>query len=306
METLEYLNGRILIRNENNIPIKRECKTCGIVKACTDFTVQTHMSLGIHNSCKFCTRIKDEKRKRAKGILERKVAKTRLLANGEIEKTCMLCDEYKALDAFGRAGKNALHGRNSKCKECTNAARLALSRLNGVRKKDPEVLFKRDGSVLSKACPGCSQVLPADSFGVHKSGFHGLRSRCQECEHEVYLLKKYNIAIADKQSMFLSQDGKCGICQESFQIKKLVVDHCHGTNSIRGLLCLRCNCAIGLFSDDNQIIIQRAAGMCKYIENSTNVSSGLADQHSKNKSARKDKRRARAALARQTASAMSN
>lgn len=36
------------------------------------------------------------------------------------------------------------------------------------------------------------------------------------------------------------------------------------------------------------------------------VSSGLADQHSKNKSARKDKRRARAALARQTAASMSN
>ena len=36
----------------------------------------------------------------------------------------------------------------------------------------------------------------------------------------------------------LYQDGLCAICQ---QRRPLVVDHCHETDLVRGLLCYRCN-----------------------------------------------------------------
>lgn len=43
------------------------------------------------------------------------------------------------------------------------------------------------------------------------------------------------------------QKGRCAICGES--PKKLLIDHKHGTDKIRGLLCHSCNVGIGLFKE---------------------------------------------------------
>ncbi len=42
------------------------------------------------------------------------------------------------------------------------------------------------------------------------------------------------------------QDNHCQICGST---KTLVVDHCHNTGRVRGVLCQRHNIAIGLFKD---------------------------------------------------------
>ena len=36
--------------------------------------------------------------------------------------------------------------------------------------------------------------------------------------------------------------------------KELAIDHCHTTRKARGLLCSRCNTALGLFKDDPGVI----------------------------------------------------
>lgn len=48
-----------------------------------------------------------------------------------------------------------------------------------------------------------------------------------------------------------AQGGKCAICKEA---RPLVPDHDHETLAVRGLLCQRCNCAIGLLYDDKDVI----------------------------------------------------
>lgn len=62
------------------------------------------------------------------------------------------------------------------------------------------------------------------------------------------------------KKIFQQQNGACAICgriERVFQGKKrinLAVDHCHKTDTIRGLLCQRCNLAIGLFDDDLDVL----------------------------------------------------
>lgn len=65
-------------------------------------------------------------------------------------------------------------------------------------------------------------------------------------------IKKYRRP--SKLQIFLirdDQDGMCGICREylSKDTKDVMVDHCHNTNRIRGLLCRRCNIGLGFFKD---------------------------------------------------------
>ncbi|WP_435656974.1 endonuclease domain-containing protein [Brucella pituitosa] len=60
-----------------------------------------------------------------------------------------------------------------------------------------------------------------------------------------------------------SQEWKCKICDEAQEDRsKFHVDHCHDTQVLRGLLCSRCNQAIGLMRDD-PLIMRKAA---QYVE----------------------------------------
>ncbi len=69
-----------------------------------------------------------------------------------------------------------------------------------------------------------------------------------------YQLKySYGITEIDYTRMLTEQDGKCAICSTSAPTgrwKVFAVDHCHTTNTIRGLLCNECNRGMGLMKDD--------------------------------------------------------
>lgn len=77
---------------------------------------------------------------------------------------------------------------------------------------------------------------------------------------DVALKKQYGISVDRYEAMLASQNGKCAICGngEKMRIRgvgtALAVDHCHSTGKIRGLLCVSCNRALGLFKDDPAIL----------------------------------------------------
>ncbi len=72
--------------------------------------------------------------------------------------------------------------------------------------------------------------------------------------------KKYGITADEYLALVEKQDGKCGICRVNDP--DLVVDHCHNSGQIRGLLCNRCNRAIGLLGDTYESL-QAAADYLK-------------------------------------------
>lgn len=56
------------------------------------------------------------------------------------------------------------------------------------------------------------------------------------------------ITFEEYTQRFQAQAGRCKICSDEY--KTLVVDHCHKTGKVRGLLCQKCNLTIGRFEDD--------------------------------------------------------
>lgn len=71
------------------------------------------------------------------------------------------------------------------------------------------------------------------------------------------LQRIYGITLETYNTLLKAQKGCCAICGNKETVKSkggkttksLAVDHCHKTGSVRGLLCYRCNTAIGYLSD---------------------------------------------------------
>lgn len=63
-------------------------------------------------------------------------------------------------------------------------------------------------------------------------------------------LKQYGLTLHDYYWMVEEQLGRCAICfKPPPRGKRLVVDHCHTTGKVRGLLCGRCNAGLGMLGD---------------------------------------------------------
>lgn len=76
------------------------------------------------------------------------------------------------------------------------------------------------------------------------------------------LVKKYNITLEQYNQMLELQNNVCDICKKpetkrhkNGTLYRLAVDHNHDTGKVRGLLCWRCNTAMGSFEERNVPIL---------------------------------------------------
>jgi hypothetical protein len=100
------------------------------------------------------------------------------------------------------------------------------------------------------------------------------RKRCPRAKKNTRLRETFGITIEQWDEMLESQGHKCAICGHSDQSNPKIfplVDHCHTTGEIRGLLCSRCNHGIGLFKDDPT----RLENAIKYLIDSKSGSFGV-------------------------------
>lgn len=75
---------------------------------------------------------------------------------------------------------------------------------------------------------------------------------------KIRLKSLYNLTVEQFDARASKQNNVCAICSRICPSGRLLsVDHCHKTGKIRGLLCMRCNKALGLF-DDNVLNISKA------------------------------------------------
>lgn len=64
-------------------------------------------------------------------------------------------------------------------------------------------------------------------------------------ENKEYIDRKYGLPKGT--TLKLLKNGKCEICGD---VERLVIDHNHETEVVRGVLCNNCNTGLGMFADD--------------------------------------------------------
>jgi recombination endonuclease VII len=61
--------------------------------------------------------------------------------------------------------------------------------------------------------------------------------------------RNYGLSRNEHRRLLDEQNGVCAVCKLPSR-RALCVDHCHATRQVRGLLCDKCNTALGLLGDD--------------------------------------------------------
>ena len=139
--------------------------------------------------------------------------------------------------------------------------------------------FTKDKPKLNiiKQCNTCSTNKHSSDFYLDKRHSDGLRSECKKCSiikrDEGNYKSKYNLSIEEYEFILTAQNNCCKICSSTVpgvRINRFHVDHCHKTNVVRGLLCEKCNMALGHLRDD-PALLRKAAD---YLENNLNKKIG--------------------------------
>lgn len=74
-----------------------------------------------------------------------------------------------------------------------------------------------------------------------------------------------SIPFEDIRKLYAEQGHKCAICGEPKpDDKNHKLDHDHATGRMRGILCNKCNLALGLFNDDVYVLQQAIDYIKKY------------------------------------------
>lgn len=136
-------------------------------------------------------------------------------------RTCSKCGESKSPELFYTQNRGNTVTYFPSCRECTKARVTSWRRAN----PDKAAAYNRKWRENS---PG---------------NWKDLR------------LAKYGITADEYDAMWTKQGGVCAICKKDCKTgQALSVDHCHVTGEVRGLLCRKCNTALGHLGDSVDLL----------------------------------------------------
>jgi hypothetical protein len=132
-------------------------------------------------------------------------------------KKCSKCGIEKKLCEFG-ADKRKPDGKKYQCKSCHNAENLARRQANPEKHRTVNLAYARSdrGRALQRA------------NSLRRKFWPNLTNEQ---------------AVAEYDRLLLEQKNSCALCgrHQSTMKTNFHVDHCHETNTVRGLLCGPCN-----------------------------------------------------------------
>lgn len=155
---------------------------------------------------------------------------------------------------------------------------------------------------LTKRCPVCATVKSATEFWVTRSRRDGLAGYCKPCDKKIrvarqkdptfsfrcerkprlsrsqvawraWLRREYNLTVEDAHRLLEQQFGLCAnrACGKelSFLVagnapNRAVIDHCHRTGVVRGVLCHYCNRSAGALEKHRNLFL----GLTEYLDRS--------------------------------------
>ncbi len=135
--------------------------------------------------------------------------------------------------------------------------------------KENLTLFAKIETDNTKCCTNCETTKPLEEFSPDIRGRKGRQSKCKECRNWIKkhhhdpnhkrnydLQSKYGITINDYDNILEAQGNCCDICSTDTPdgTGRFVVDHCHNTGKMRGIVCSKCNIMLGMARDDTGIL----------------------------------------------------
>jgi len=178
-------------------------------------------------------------------------------------RSCVDCGNEKPLDDFHR---NANGHPLNHCKPCHTARTRAWRAANPDkvreyarrdRERHPERYraSRREYSRTPQSRVTRARWVAAnrDSIKAKQRAYRRDVSRWREFE------RKYGLTREGYGALEASQGGACAICSRPLRDARVHVDHDHSTGVVRGLLCQRCNQAIGLLGDSAAVAANAAA-----------------------------------------------
>jgi hypothetical protein len=200
------------------------------------FAVRRASADGRQSTCRSCAA------DHAKRTHPRKLAEAPEVRPGQ--KWCRRCETVKGCNDFP-VHRGTSDGRQTYCRECF--ADIYRER----RERDGQVVRPPRLPEGHKFCRGCQQVKPLSEWAPRRSTKDGYGFRCRECmsrrDRDRHLAASYGLKVEAVAELLSTQAGRCAICLLRPAVH---VDHDHETGEVRGMLCFRCNAALGQLDDD--------------------------------------------------------
>ena len=134
----------------------------------------------------------------------------------------------------------------------------------------------------TKTCSRCKTEKPMAAFSRDKQHFTGYKSACKVCasgdfkawrkkNHQKakltdrvnHYIRSYGLSEKQARQLVADRTGICSICGNTTQ---LVVDHCHNTGRVRGLICSACNSVLGYAKDNINTLSKAIEYLEKFYE----------------------------------------
>lgn len=126
-----------------------------------------------------------------------------------------------------------------------------------------------------KRCTKCGEHKPRSEFYPHSKAKNGVSAWCRDCTKRVAsekqkadkdgvkvrnrkskLKRAFGLTLEQYDDMLKAQGCRCALCGSDFPggRGRFVVDHCHTTGRIRGLLCNLCNVGLGALRESPSLL----------------------------------------------------